>query len=282
MSEENFKLSTLSKGEEYTNWKKKLILLLTAKDIDCVLEDNAESKKDFNRKDAKARYIIISSLCDKFVVYALNCNTTKEILQKFDTLFLGHEDTQICQLLEQFYKFKFSNSDLMIDIAEIENQAIKLRNLGYSIDEKQIMIKILTSLPEKFAFFRTAWESTQTSEKTLINLISRINLELTMRKENQNLNLEKPEMTPSTSAIETNDNAFVVKSCFECGKKGHIAKYCRQNMNANRGWKNNNLQCFRCLKFGHKHTECSQQTNCMYCKHNSHYTKFCLQQHQHK
>ncbi|KAJ8736818.1 hypothetical protein PYW07_000089 [Mythimna separata] len=73
-------------------------------------------------------------------------------------------------------------------------------------------------------------------------------------------------------------------TCYNCGRKGHIAKFCRED----KGFKSmrNNSQitshyrCYKCLKSGHKNTDCKEKFNCVFCKSNTHYSKFCLEKQQ--
>ncbi|KAK9728302.1 hypothetical protein QE152_g18026 [Popillia japonica] len=45
------------------------------------------------------------------------------------------------------------------------------------IDDGMVISKILSTLPEEYKFFTSAWESTEKGERTLDNLTSRLLLE---------------------------------------------------------------------------------------------------------
>lgn len=275
MSEEIFK--KLDNESDYYMWKKRFTFLLLAKDLEIAI-NGEKREKEFTKKDAKAKFLLINALNDKYVSHIINCETAQqEMLQKLDKLFLGNDQTQLCQLLESFYKFEFRNSDILIDISNIENIVTKIKNLGFEIKDMQILSKNLSSLPKEMANFRTAWESTPSAEKTVTNLISRIILEKKLKENQENFKTNENDSC-ETNTPKDGYNFLVIKNCYKCGKKGHIAKFCRTN-SYNSGNNENykkDYQCYKCLKNGHRNTDCNEKNNCIICKNDSHYTKFCL------
>ncbi|KAK9718150.1 hypothetical protein QE152_g23340 [Popillia japonica] len=72
-----------------------------------------------------------------------------------------------------------------------------------------VMSKILSTLPEQYKYFLTAWESTPISDKTITNLTSRLVAEELRNK------------------VRENDIAVAFKSsekqCYKCKSKGHTS-----------------------------------------------------------
>lgn len=94
--------------------------------------------------------------------------------KKLIEIYEGDIKQQKCSLLQQFFNFKFEKSGIATHIRELQNIVFKLKNLKSNIDDAMLMSKILSSLPEQYKHFISAWESTNKSEKTLSNLTSRL------------------------------------------------------------------------------------------------------------
>ncbi|KAK9751697.1 hypothetical protein QE152_g4842 [Popillia japonica] len=102
-----------------------------------------------------------------------------------------------------------------------------------------VMSKILSTLPEQYKYFLTAWESTPISDKTITNLTSRLVAEELRNKVRENdipIAFKSSEkITNLTSRlvaeelrnkVRENDIPIAFKSsekqCYKCKSKGHI------------------------------------------------------------
>lgn len=151
----------------------------------------------------------------------------------------------------------------------------RLKSLNQDIDEKIIVFKILVTLPEKYKYFVSAWESMPTPDKTLTNLTARLIVEESRSNVSPNLN-ELP------LAFQANTNE---KMCFICKRKGHTACFCRNkpklmtnNSTFSQG-STNDKRCFKCNKIGHFASLCKFEIvqnkrlvaeSCSICKKNNH------------
>ncbi|KAK9709459.1 Zinc knuckle [Popillia japonica] len=130
-----------------------------------------------------------------------------------------------------------------------------------NVDDNMIMCKILSTLPEKYKHFTTAWDSTPTNEKTLTKLTARLMAE--------EARLQGKEAEEISVAFVTNEKCFKCKKaghfaknckssqagikCFKCGLVGHLAKACHKTNSANVSAVN---QCKICKKINHKEEDC--------------------------
>lgn len=62
---------------------------------------------------------------------------------------------------------------MSFNLSRLQNIAFQLNSMEQKIDDS-IISKILSSLPEEYRYFSTAWESTPSDERNLSNLIARL------------------------------------------------------------------------------------------------------------
>ncbi|XP_061942838.1 uncharacterized protein LOC133667592 [Apis cerana] len=131
--------------------------------------------------DSTAQRIIVTSLDEKRILHIINCETAKDMCKHLESVYeQKSECTSIHMLLQQCYSYqKEPGNDIATHIVKLENLAHRLQTLGEKIPNQMIISKILMTLPPSFKYFISAWESTQPSEKTLTNLISRFTIEET-------------------------------------------------------------------------------------------------------
>jgi len=112
--------------------------------------------------------------------------------------------------------------------------ARQLRDIGERISDITLMVKVLGSLPAKFAAFVTAWDSVDANNQTFENLTQRL------IKEEDRMNA-MDEASSALAAVTLKHNQEKKKLsenktkrykkeiiCFYCQKRDHIAKECRK------------------------------------------------------
>ena len=81
-------------------------------------------------------------------------------------------------LIEKFYSYKCNSSDdIATHISKLEYLVQRIRDAGDEISENILMSKIISSLPDEYNHFSSAWDSTATADKTLVNLTQRLMVE---------------------------------------------------------------------------------------------------------
>lgn len=91
----------------------------------------------------------------------------------------------------------------------------------------------------RYKYFRSAWESTERTEKTLDKLTSRL-----LAEEMRHTSTEKEEEVAFKAEASKTGN----KICRKCNKVGHIARYCKFDA---RPSNNKDIKCFKCDRMSH-------------------------------
>lgn len=237
-------------GENYPQWKFQVMCALKAKGLyghATGLEGrpisngtNASDISTWDKKDAMAMCILTSTMEIGQVCLIENCNTSKEILDKLDSIYEAKSESNKMVVHERFYQYRMDvNDSVAKHISKVESLARNIKNAGDSISEVAIITKILSSLPSKYGAFRQAWLSVEENKQTLANLTSRL------IDEENSINHQTTEETVlySSSKSKSGGSTTAKKpkksfSCYNCGKKNHYARDCR--LPKKNGGKNNN------------------------------------------
>ncbi|XP_043801638.1 uncharacterized protein LOC122719683 [Apis laboriosa] len=134
----------------------------------------------WTKLDSIAQRIIATLVDGKPLLHIINYESTEDMWKKLESVYKQKSDTSIHMLLQQWYNYqKEPSDDVATHIIKIENLAHRLQTLNEKIPNQMIITKILITLPPSFKYFISAWESTQSNERTLTNLISRLTIEET-------------------------------------------------------------------------------------------------------
>ena len=209
-----------------------------------------KDKKLWIQKDAKAQKIIITTVDKKLLIHIMNCKSSSEMYLKLKNIFKKETEDQKCLLLQEFFSCQFEKgTDLSTHLSKLQNMAFRLKSLKQDISNEMLMSKILSTLPEKYKYFKTAWESTSRQDKSLDNLIARL---LAEENSNQSSSSEKSVVFQSTERL-----------CYIYKKPGHIARYCKNKTSHNKyenknrdNKKGENRYCSICKKNNHTEASC--------------------------
>ena len=271
------RVTVLEGTNSFTMWNNHINILFEAKDLKAIVDGDItinEVPPDqvnlWKERDAVAKLYIIQSTASHVQKHLLSCNTSAAMLQKLKFLYEKDSAHQKNLLMEQLYAYKWDKNIPAIDNAgNVVNVAYQLSNLGQEMNDVAIMSKIVSMLPPALDHFSTAWDSVPAAEKTVDNLIHRLQREedklKTLQQEQPSAAFRAEHHRPSRRSNRSHPYHMPVRmriSCYTCGQQGHSQRECRN--------------CSICKKDNHSTQNCYFRSRfCGICKTNSHYQKDC-------
>ena len=256
--EQASQVTKLRGSSNWSLWKFQVLINAESRHIDGHLlgtkvkpelndKSNAQQQKEFETwktTDSKAKELIVSRLEDEPMVHILSCQTAAEMWARLLSVYELKSETSIHLLHESFFNYQFKNQGVAAHISGIVDIVTKLRSLGETISDKQIITKILMSLPSHLNYFISSWESLDSSKQSINELTSRLIIE------EQRLNSR--ESSGSNSHALTSQSTY---ECVFCGKN-HPSHKCFKNPARKSENNVNNNKCEYCKKFGHVKKDC--------------------------
>lgn len=206
-------------------------------------------RDEWLKKDSKAQSLIVTRLSETVMLHVLTCQSAAEIWRKLHIVYEQKSETSIHMVQQQFFQYKYAEDmEMSVFLSKIQEFQNKLKQLGEEIPDKLILTKILMSLPDKYSYFISAWESTASENQTLDNLMARLLIE-EERQRSKNSHAEE-----SVALLAKKQNQTALK-CYKCGQPGHFKKNCKNNNNQNV------KTCYYCKKPGHVISVCRFRLN---------------------
>lgn len=198
--------------------------------------ENAQATYDselteWKKKDSKAQKIIVRAMAPQPMMHIINCESAYHMWTKLQAVYEQKSSASIHLLQEKFYSFvKDPKDGVAVHISKLENLVQQLKDLGETVSPSMLIARILTTLPQNFNHFTSAWESTPADGQTLENLTSRLLIE--------EARMEAHDASEASDALvarrfQQNRSKTSVKSgnCYSCGQKGHFKYQCPQRRN---------------------------------------------------
>ncbi|KAJ8884220.1 hypothetical protein PR048_016077 [Dryococelus australis] len=131
-----------------------------------------EQDTNWGKKDAKAQGYIVTTIDKGNIQFTNSCDSAKGMFDKLCSIYERDSSHNKSLLLQNFFNYKIDK--VASSLSDLQNHSMKLKSVGYTVDDEMMMGKILSSLPDRLRHFLTAWESTPKSDRTLTNLTARL------------------------------------------------------------------------------------------------------------
>ena len=221
-------------GENFSLWKFKMEMVLASKELWDIVDGSEEAppstadekdQKAFDKRVKTAFAIIATNLVDKEMAHIKHCRGPAEA---WKTLCNIHETKSLSNILflrRKFFTIKMQEADCMLDhINKVKSLADQLMCLEVPLKDEDIVMTLLDSLPSSYEHLITALETRPMKELTLEFITARLMHEVAKRKE------KEPQGDDAAMVSRQGKGGSSKKreerTCFKCGKSGHIAKNC--------------------------------------------------------
>lgn len=258
-------IEKLVSGTQWENWKFQIQLALAgAQVIDVVdgsLTRDEHNEAEFKRADNKARAIIGTTVGGAQIDHIRHCMSAKEM---WDALVMVHEakdEISRARYYARYWNFKVGPGEgIIAAISRLNGIVAELAHHDEKIDERNKIARLIDSLPNEYASFCSAWDSTPAAERTYANLTQRLHVEE-----------ERRELGCEAKVVESEALFGRSKGCnckCTCDKKANGLRAVgsiNKNRSGNRekvdqGHKDGHkMKCFGCGNRGHFKANCPER-----------------------
>lgn len=216
--------------DNYATWKSRMKFLLIAKGLwAAVSSESVDSDKD-----QRALAQIGLHVKEHHLAALERCTTAKEAWNSLEATYQAKSNARKRQLRKELTQLKMGPTEPLSKYVarakEIQNQ---LRATGYEVADQEVAWALLAGLPPAYDTVVTVLETSTDKDMSLDDILPKLmSVEQRMRT---------AELGASGEAALTarRKNGFGVKryerpvemrTCYKCGKPGHIAKNCRSGI----------------------------------------------------
>ncbi|XP_060857196.1 uncharacterized protein LOC132934828 [Metopolophium dirhodum] len=130
----------------------------------------------------------------------MNCDTAYGMWNKLLSVYEQMSDTSITIVQQKFYRYTMDPKDNIAGhISKLENLSRQLKQLGEPISESMLITKILMTLPDSYRHFYSAWDSMNSTNRTLEQLTTRLMVEETRQVQGQEVRNDGAESIALTA-----------------------------------------------------------------------------------
>lgn len=165
MSYATVRIEPLNK-ENYDTWKIQVQALLIKNETwkyvcgKCVRPQNGEEATTWEENDEKAKSDLILSISPSELQQIKNCNTSKEVWDKLQSVYQSCGPARQAMLLKSLILTKMQNGDDMRDHVQKFFEVVdKLNEMQLVIIDELLAILLLYSIPDEYETVRIAIES---------------------------------------------------------------------------------------------------------------------------
>ena len=230
-------------GTNYRSWAFNIRLYLESMDLFEFADGSAESpaedasdevRRKFNSRAKKAWTYICLAVEPEQQIHVRETTTAKEAWDALQGQFARKSLLQKVRLRQQYYSCKFRVGDNMLDhISNLKSLHDQLKEMGVNVDDKELAMTLLASLPEKYKPLITALDVVGEAELSYEKVKNMILNDEDRANDTKVHNEDAFTAQRGTSKQQSkrghnndNRNKSFQGKCYHCQEKGHFAKNC--------------------------------------------------------
>ena len=253
MEETSFKVEKLN-GENYHSWKFNLKMYLIGKDLWDIVEGTQvlgkDASEDESRKFKKRENLSLSIIClsvsTNLQIYVRNCTTGKEA---WDNLANHFEEKTLSKKIfyrRKLYSARMGSSTMETHVNNLKTIAEHLEALDDVVAEKDLVMILISSLPDDYSNLITTLETLKEEKLTWTYVRDRVINEFERKRGGDTISKKK----------DTRDALFAGGNDKEKYKKGMGKKNFNSYYGSNANNSKSNLKCHHCSEKGHFRRNC--------------------------
>jgi hypothetical protein len=209
----------------YCVWSYRMKLLLVKKQLWAAV-DPGNLPTD---RDAQALALIGMHVSDSYLPTIFECKTAKEAWTKLAAMLQPTSTTRRLALLRELNELRKENGEPMVTYVNRAKQLMtSLLGVGQTIDSKEMALRMLAGLPKQYDVLVTVLEAS--ADLTFDTVVTRL---IDMESKLVELD-QKPAEAYAARLVRSRNRQRQVDSnnnednrtCWACGKRGHIKRHC--------------------------------------------------------
>lgn len=245
-------------GSSYSNWEFRVRLLLEQQDVLEVLtepkppETEANKLDQWKKSDVKARSLIIQCVSDNILESIKTKGTAAEIMSSLANTFSKKGISTQVMLQKKLRGLKYmEGTPLSKYFTEFDNTVCELKSAGGQISESELILQLLSTMPESFQNVTTAIDIMYCQNQNAIDM-DFVKNKLLMEEARQEKVRE--EENPNTAFISRNVRGK--NNWRRPGGTYNKVGFDSRNNLGNSNMDNFPFKCYLCDKVGHKRLDC--------------------------
>lgn len=220
-------------GTNFSNWKYRVGILLDEKNLRKYIDEdlsniltsvNAADRDKIKLEEKKCVSILVQTMQDSQLEYIKDKQYAKAMFDALNTIFERKSISSQLLLRKQLLSMKYHESESIVDyFLHFDTKIRELKSTGAKLEEIDIVVHLLLTLPKSYDGLVTALETMDQSKLNVDFVKSRLIDEFNKRK-----GVVGGKSSNESSAMNVKNSNIV---CFRCGKKGHIKSKCFSKKN---------------------------------------------------